>query len=296
MSMFIQDPRDLRLSLNDFPLYGVDSYGCEWHVTFQDVSGLFDGTASTLKTSEKAMTDGWYGNLPRLQGRTISIGGYILGRCTESCIMAWTAFKNVLRLDGMTLTARLGSIERQAQVLQSASAPLVKWEGVNILRFSLGLTSLSPYLYGLKSMSGSTGLPRLRGGMTFPYCFGTGDASLSSWMWSENIMSGRLVLSNTGTAPSPVMIRIDGPVVNPQVLHVGSGRAIALDVNLGIGHYAIVNGDTHEILIDGTDPARGRVVRREWSPAEVGENIWAFSAGEYSSTARMTVSFYPAYM
>lgn len=296
MNMFLQDPRDLRLSLNDFPLYGVDSYDCEWHVTFQDVSGLFDGVASTLKTSEKAMTDGWYGNLPRLQGRTISIEGYIIGRCTESCIMAWTAFKNVLRLDGMTLVARLGSIERQAQVLQSASAPMVKWEGVNILRFSLGLTSLSPYLYGLKPMSGSTRLPHSTGGMTFPYCFGTGDASLSPWMWSERTVAGKVALSNTGTAPSPVSIRIDGPVVNPRVLHVGSGHVIAFDMSLGIGHYVTVNGDTHEILVDGTDPARGRVVRREWSPAEAGGNVWAFTADEYSPTARMTVSFYPAYM
>lgn len=296
MSMFLQDPRDLRLSLNGFQLYGVDSYDCEWHVTFQDVSGLFDGVATTLKTSEKAMTDGWYGNLPRLQGRTINIEGYIIGRCTESCVMAWTAFKNGLRLDGMTLVARLGSIERQVRVLQSASAPLVKWAGVNILRFSLGLTSLSPYLYGLESMSGSTSLPHSVGGMTFPYCFGTGDASLSSWVWSEDIRSGRVVLSNAGTAPSPVMIRIDGPVVDPQVLHVGSGHVIAFNVSLGIGHYVIINGDTHEILIDGTDPARGRVVRREWSQAEVGENGWVFTAGEYSPTARMTVSFYPAYM
>lgn len=296
MSMFLQDPRDLRLSLDGFPLYGVDSYGCEWHVTFQDVSGLFDGVASTLKTSEKAMTDGWYGNLPRLQGRTISIEGYILGRCTESCIKAWTAFKNVLRLDGMTLVARLGSIGRQVQVFQSASAPMVKWEGVNMLRFSIGLTSLSPYLYGLESVSGSTRLPHLVGGMTFPYGFGTSGRSLSSWTWSENVTSGRVVMSNGGTAPSPVTIRIDGPVVNPQVLHVGSGHAIAFDTSLGVGHYATINGDTHEILIDGTDPARGRVVRREWSPAEAGGNVWAFSAGEYSSTARMTVSFYPAYM
>lgn len=296
MSMFLQDPRDLRLSLNDFPLYGVDSYGCEWHVTFQDVSGLFDGVASTLKTSEKVMTDGWYGNLPRLQGRTISIEGYIIGRCTESCVDAWTAFKNVLRLDGMTLVARLGSIERQVRVVQSASAPLVKWAGVNMLRFSVGLTSLSPYLYGLRSVSGSTRLPHSTGGMTFPYCFDTGSVSPSSWTWSENIVSGNVVLSNAGTAPSPVMIRIDGPVVDPRVLHVGSGHVIAFDMSLGIGHYAIINGDTYEILVDGVDPARGRAVRREWSTAEVGVNVWAFSAGEYSSTARMTVSFYPAYV
>nr|UVX83572.1 MAG: tail protein [Bacteriophage sp.] len=296
MSFFPIDPRDIQLTLNGFPLYGVDSYGCEWHTTFQDVSGLFDGVASTLHTESKAMTDGWHGNLPRLQGRTITIEGHIIGRCTESCITAWNAFKSVLDTGGMLLTARLGDIGRQVRVWQSASAPLVKWAGVNVLRFSVGLTSLSPYLYGLDSVSDSTGLPSSSGGMQFPYHFEEPGVSLSSWMWSEEVVSGQVALSNVGTAPSPVMIRIDGPVVNPQVSHVGSGHTIAFRVSLGSGHYVTMNGVTHEILIDGTDPARGRVTRREWSQAEPGMNVWGVNASEYSAAARMTVSFYPAYV
>lgn len=296
MSFFPIDSRDIRLTLNGFPLYGVDDNGCEWHVTFQDVSGLFDGVASTLKTSEKAATDGWYGNLPRLQGRTITIEGHIIGRCTESCVTAWNAFKSVLDTGGMLLVTRLGEIGRQVLVWQSASAPLIKWEGVNILRFSVGLTSLSPCLFGLDSVSGVSGLPSSSGGITFPYHFEEDGVCLSSWVWSENVTSGRVVLDNVGTAPSPVMIRIDGPVVNPQVLHAGSGHVMAFNVSLGSGHYVTINGMTHEILIDGTDPARGRVVRREWSQAEPGMNGWGFNAGEYSAAARMTVSFYPAYL
>lgn len=296
MSIFPLDPRDVQLTLNGFPLYGVDSYGCEWHVTFQDVSGLFDGVASTLKTSEKAMTDGWYGNIPHLQGRAITIEGHIIGRCTESCITSWNAFKSVLNTGEMMLIARLGDIGRQVRVWQSGSAPLVKWVGVNILHFSIGLTSLSPYLYGLDPVSGVTGLPSSSGGMQFPYHFEEHGVSLSSWMWSENVKSGQVMLDNVGTAPSPVMIRIDGPVTGPQVLHVGSGHVMAFNISLGSGHYATINGVTHEILIDGTDPARGRVTRREWSQAEPGMNIWGFNASEYSPTARMTVSFYPAYL
>lgn len=296
MSFFLIDSRDIRLTLNDFPLYGVDSYNCEWHVTFQDVSGLFDGVSSTLQTEHKVMSDGWYGNLPRLQGRTITIEGHIIGRCTESCVTAWNAFKSVLNTGGMLLTVRLGDIGRQIRVWRSSSAPLVKWAGVNILRFSLGLTSLSPYLYGLDSVSGVSRLPSSSGGMQFPYHFEEAGVSLSSWAWSEEIVSGQVVLDNVGTAPSPVMIRIDGPVVNPQVLHVGSGHVMAFNMSLGTGHYATVNGVTHEILIDGTDPARGRVTRREWGQAEPGMNSWGFNAGEYSTEARMTVSFYPAYL
>lgn len=294
--MFLTDPRDLQLTLNGFPLYGVDDNGCEWHVSFQDVSGLFDGVASSLKTSEKTMSDGWYGNLPCLQGRTITVEGYIIGRCTESCIVSWNAFKSVLDCAGMRLVARLGGIGRQAQVLQSAAAPLVKWAGVNMLKFSLGLTSLSSFLYGLEAVSDSSFLPSSSGGMTFPYHFEEPGVSVASWQWSEDVVSGSVVLSNKGTASSPVMIRIDGPVVDPQVLHVGSGHVIAFNASLGSGHYVTVNGVTHEILVDGTDPARGRVVRREWSQAEPGENVWAFSASEYSDTALMSVSFYPAYL
>lgn len=296
MSMFLTDPRDLQLTLNGFPLYGVDANECEWHVTFQDVSGLFDGVASTLKTSDKIMTDGWYANLPYLQGRAISVEGHIIGRCTESCIASWNAFKSVLDTRGMILTVRLGDISRQTQVLQSATAPMVKWAGVNILKFTLGLTSLSPYLYGMESVSGSSKLPKTTGGMTFPYRFEEHGVALSHWMWSENVVSGRVRLSNDGTAASPVMIRIDGPVVNPRVLHVESGHVMAFNMSLGIGHYVTVNGMTHEILVDGTDPARGRVVRREWSHAEVGSNDWAFSANDYSDMAVMKVLFYPAYL
>lgn len=296
MSFFPIDSRDIQLTLNGFPLYGVDDNRCEWHVTFQDVSGLFDGVASTLRTEDKSMTDGWYGNLPRLQGRTITIEGHIIGRCTESCITAWNAFKSVLDTGGMLLTARLGNIGRQLRVWQSGSAPLIKWAGVNVLRFSVGLTSLSPCLYGLDPVSGVTRLPSSSGGMLFPYRFGEVGVSLSSWTWSERIVSGSVALSNVGTAHSPVMIRIDGPVVDPQVSHVGSGHVIAFDVSLGSGHYVTMNGVTHEILVDGTDPARGRVARREWSQAEPGMNVWGFGASEYSEAARMTVSFYPAYM
>ena len=71
---------------------------------------------------------------------------------------------------------------------------------------------------------------------------------------------------------------------------------MAFDITLGMGHYILINGATHEILINGTDPARGRVTRREWSYAELDENIWMFSAEKPSDNARMTVSFNPAYI
>lgn len=299
MSMFLEDNRDIRLTLNGFPLYGVDVYGCEWHVTFQDVSGLFDGVASTLKTNEKTLTNGWYANLPQLQGRTITITGHIIGSCTESCVRAWEAFKSMLDVGGMRLVVELGDIKRQVQVFQSASAPLIKWDGVNILKFNIGLTALDSCLYGVNLESGSTGLPSSSGGMSIPYCFSgepLQDGSLSSWMWSETVTSGRVRLSNVGTFASPAFIRIDGPVLNPQVVHVESGHVMAFFLALGVGHYVTVNGLTHEVLIDGQGSGGHYVSRREFGDVVPGGNEWLFTADDYSGEARMTVSFYPAYM
>lgn len=297
MSMFLTDSRDIQLTLDGFPLYGLDDNGCEWHTTFQDVTGLFDGVASTLKTSDKVMTDGWYANIPVFQGRTITVEGYILGKCTENCLRSWDLLKRTVAGTGMRLTVSMGYVRRQTQVMQASSAPLIKWAGVNVLKYSLSLVALSPYLFGLDTVSDSTGLPKTSGGLIFPYSFEDQAAgSGSGWVWSERVESGQVWLQNTGTAPSPVLIRIDGPVVEPQVTHVGSGHVMAFDMSLGSGQYVLINGQTHEILVDGTDPARGRVKRREWSQAEVGSNVWGFSASEFSDAARMTVSFYPAYL
>ena len=297
MAIFTLDPRDVRLTLNGFPLYGTDSYECEWHVTFQNVSGLFDGVGSTLQTKDKAWSDGWFSNIPVAQGRSISVEGYIIGKCTENCINAWDAFKRSFNITSQSLVVELGNISRQVQVMQSSSAPLVEWAGVNILKFSIGLTALDSYLYDTQSVSGKTGLPHTQGGMTFPYHFeDINTGSESTWVWSETTMSGSVQLTNTGSAPSPVTISIDGPVVNPQVEHNPSGHVMAFDLSLGEGHYVLINGATHEILIDGTDPARGSVTRREWSYAELGENIWMFSAEGPSNNARMTVTFNPAYI
>lgn len=297
MSMFLTDPRDIRLTLNGFPLYGLDDNGCEWHTTFQDVTGLFDGVASTLKTCDKVMTNGWYSNIPVFQGRTITIEGYIIGQCTENCLKSWDSLKRTSDGTDMPLTVRVGDVNRQTQVMQASSAPLIKWAGVNVLKYSLSLVALSPYLFSLDMVADSTGLPQSSGGMIFPSSFeDQGTGSRSGWVWSELVKSGQVWLQNPGTALSPVLIRIDGPVVNPQVTHVGSGHVMAFDMSLGSGQYVLINGQTHEILVDGTDPARGRVKRREWSQAEVGSNVWGFSADEFSNEARMTVSFYPAYL
>ena len=295
------DPKDVILTLNGFPLYGTDSYGVSWHTTFQQISGLFDGVGSTLETASKAWTDGLYSNIPTRDGRTITIEGLIYGACPEDLIKAWERFKATFALNDQLLTVQLGSINRQLTVKQSTSAPLIRWNGLTVLKWSISLISLSSYLYaGGDPTTGSTGLPFTSGGFSYPvsgYGFGRKrDKSDTDWYFGETQVSGVITLLSNGGAPAPVTMRVDGPVINPVITHEPSGRVMALDLTLGSGTYILFDGDRKQILLNGADPLRGHVLRREWSYAYPGTNRWAFSADEPNSEAKLTVSFRAAYI
>lgn len=121
-------------------------------------------------------------------------------------------------------------------------------------------------------------------------------AATGSWCFGEQVVSGAISLTNPGGAPSPVSLRVDGPVSDPRIEHEPSGGVLELRIRLGAGHYVIFDSRTRQVLVDGRDPARGAVVRRGWSDALPGPNIWRFTAGEYSPDARLSASFRGAYL
>lgn len=119
---------------------------------------------------------------------------------------------------------------------------------------------------------------------------------VSSWSFSETTVSGAVNLTNPGGAPSPVALRVDGPVDGPRIEHQQSGAVLELDMALGSGHYALFDSQSRQVLVDGRDPARGAVLRRGWSDALPGPNSWSFTAKAFSESARLSVSFRPAYL
>ncbi|MCI1831553.1 MAG: phage tail family protein [Bifidobacterium sp.] len=117
-----------------------------------------------------------------------------------------------------------------------------------------------------------------------------------SYAFTETATSGGVSLLNPGSAPSPVTLRVDGPVTNPRIEHQQSGAILELAMSLGAGHYVTFDGSTRQILVDGSDPARGIVTRRGWSDALPGDNTWEFSADGHTDGAKLTVSFRGAYL
>ena len=299
MALFIKDDQDIDLTLNGFHLTGVDSNGVEWHTSFQDTSGIFDGTGTNLSMEKLVWSDGMYSNVPTRTGRSISIQGYLMGDCPDVLIASWEAFKGKLLVGNQVLNIKLGNIKRHTTVKQSAGAPLIKWAGKTMLQYSIGLESSSPYLLGGDTqISGSTQIARSIGGMIFlqdGYHF-EGPNLESQWVFKEQEVSGSISLISNGNAPSPVWIKIDGPVKTPSVSHDPSGRTMQFDVELGTGAYLTADSGTREITIDGQPPADGTVTNRQWFYAQPGKNVFRFSAEDAGDGATLTVSFWEAYI
>ena len=282
----------LRVELNGFRFYGVDDTGCEWLAN--SVDGGWNGAGTSHEHSSRAWGDGWVSNASHRQGRNLTVSGSVWAPDQQALDASRQRMLGSVPMDDGELTVELDGVSRLWRVKQDSGEVLISRRGPHIWDFSIPLVSLSPYSFDAGDpLFGSTGLAATSGGMSFPAAF---DGSMDGWVFTETVISGEVNLTNPGGAPSPVTLRVDGPVDGPRIEHQQSGGVLELGLSLGSGHYVLFDSQSRQVLIDGRDPARGAVLRRGWSDALPGANTWSFTAKESSPVARLTVSFRPAYL
>ncbi|WEV72155.1 hypothetical protein [Bifidobacterium sp. ESL0790] len=282
----------LHVTIGGYRLWGRDGNGCEWLAN--NVTNLWNGAGTTHEHSVKVRSDGWFANRSSRLGRTFSIEGSVVAPTYQAFLASRDLLLAAIPLSQGEMVHDLFGVPRLFLVRQDSGEILFTSKGELAWDFSIPLVSLTPYSFDAGSgVSGSTGLPSTTGGLTYPYTFG---GSGTHYGFLEHTVSGQVSLTNTGSAPTPVHMRVDGPVSGPMITHQPSGRILALDVALGVGHYAEFNSLDRQVLIDGTDPARGKVIRRGWSEALPGENEWQFSADHYDPGARLSIDFRSAYL
>lgn len=146
-----------------------------------------------------------------------------------------------------------------------------------------------PRRYSADLTSQSTGLPVQQGGLTFPATFpATIDGTL---------VSGRLSLTNSGLAPAPLTLRIDGPVVNPIVLIRRPDRvvqSIEFTVTLLAGQFLQITTSNHLALINGLAQSNQRGQVTAWTvdpfPLQPGTSELRFMSPGEDEGAQITAS------
>ena len=284
LSSSVVDP--LWIAIGDLVLGTVDPAGVRFTVD------KFDGWGSTGSTASLTQR-------ARGHGATSSEGFYRPRTMTiEGLMMAPVAGMLSTAVDELSLAVSLGQfdmlVSEQGRV-RSVSAQRQDDVQVTYLtdivaRYSIQVVAKDPRKFG-DLVSASTRLPFSSGGLIRP----------STWprTWTGVSGTGQVTINNPGNTQAPVWLRIDGPLPTGgwTVTHQGkkSSLTFATALALGSGEFVTVDMDRREVLAQGQAPRSGYVTSRGWFSLDPGDNVIAFSAQNYSSTASLTVTTKPSW-
>lgn len=149
--------------------------------------------------------------------------------------------------------------------------------------------ALDPLIYAGTESSVSTGLTAFTGGLTVsvtvPFSV---DATQTSGIAS---------LINEGTADTALLLKIDGPVVQPRVTVEradGVVQTLRFNLTLNTGEWLDVDTAAKTVLQNGTVNRRG-LTAGDFPTLPTGTHTLRFAAGDYNASALVTARWRNAY-
>lgn len=270
--------------LNGLDLTGVDANGVSWSTT-APLSGWGGSPGSSLQLTQKLRSPGAWVSPRQMTPRAIGLSGWAECPSVDALRAAQDAVSAAASLDVCVLAVTEGSLTRWCNVHRQ---DVVLAEAVTdtLLQWSVQVVAADPRKF-TADLTDLTGLPASSGGLTFPT---TVPLSIGS-----TVVSGQCSLINPGNTAGPVRLRIQGPIVGPQVTHVGTGLSLvfASSLTLGAGEWLDVSMEDQSVLANGQSSRNNTVTTRQWSGFEPGPNTWAFAAVSGSGT--LTVTATPAW-
>ena len=268
-----------------------DAFGCTWWATVEE--GWRSPPSPRLSRVDRPRRHGevdpgqaW------LPGRTMDLKGIVEAPDHPTLAAAGDRFAGLLA-DGnlATLVVDEDGIIRQADA-RLGDAPTFDLVNPSLATWTLSLLMPDPLRYGSgDAQSASTGLPAAAIGLTVP--------STVPWVFASGGTSGRLTLTNSGTAPTRPEFTITGPVVNPRIEHSNSGRVLDFATTLGSTDSLLVRTDSGEVLLNGTENARNALSNASSPVTSVvftsGDNEVFYRATSSTGGSALTVTYRNAY-
>lgn len=271
----------LWIALGDLVLGTVDPSGVRFTVD------KFDGwgsPGSTAQLTQRARGHGATSSEGFYRPRVMTIEGLILAPAPGMLSDAVDLLSAAVKLDQFQVLVsdqdRLRNVMAQRQ-----DDVIVTYLTDTQARYSIQIAAKDPRKFG-DLITLTTRLPFSEGGLVRP----------STWprTWTGVSGTGQITVNNPGNTQAPVWLRIDGPVPAGgwTVTHLGKKQALTFStaLALGVGEFVTVDMDRREVLAQGQAPRSGYVTSRGWFSLDPGENVIAFSAQNYSSTASLSVT------
>ncbi|QIK83115.1 phage tail domain-containing protein [Sanguibacter sp. HDW7] len=159
------------------------------------------------------------------------------------------------------------------------------------------LTAPDPFLYGPASTATTT-FAALAGGLEFDLFSDGAGEDVGYLDFGAPSVTGRMTLTNPGTAPAWPQFRIEGPTPAGgfEIICVDTGRTIRYVGAVPAGSHVEINPASGTATLDDVADRGGQLVRREWFSVPAGKSIEIYFAPIGASTpATLTAAFAPTY-
>lgn len=251
----------------------VDALGTS--IFLSGLSGWTGSTSSSGQSQQRAGSDGSWLSPAYVPGRVMEAQLTLVGSSFEQVSRSLdelAAAIPVRELDDLVVhdhTRVLTAKVRQTGEFKSA-------QNGHTAKASVLLESPDYRKYEVTEQVFSTGLPASSGGLVAPFTLPfTIDAVTTS---------GVLTITNGGKAPSPPLLRVDGPCP-PFTLRHNSGRALSYASSVAAGRFLLLDASKRTAKEDGLAV---RPVSGSWFDYDPGVNTVTFTATSYDAGALLT--------
>lgn len=258
--------------INDVPLNTIDSNSVSWMVT--DLEGWWGLPDVEVPDDPRPFSqDGSYYTTGRFTARSVNLKGYILpvDGVGDKAVASRNAFNRALvlvRQRGL-LKVREEGIVKVAQV-QISSRPLLRISrSTGLLEFDIALKATDPVKYGELPKGYIVGLAKSAPGRSYDRAFDFSYGGLGQ--------DNTVVVMNNGSYPSKPVFTIGGPVQDPMIEHIESGKFLKIGGMVDYGSPVTIDVATRQVLGGAENRRNILIPTSRWFNMDPGPNTIRFT-------------------
>jgi hypothetical protein len=268
---------DRTLQLNDVILGQVDANGVCWY--WETISG-WDSPDLVGDPTPRIGDHGAWDNPAWYAARAVTFSGWLIAPNEAQRDAALTRLRLAAPPQGLVPLTVQEVPPKTAQVRRSGRLQI---ENLNPLSsyFTVGLIAPDPRRYSTVQSTFTLGLPTSSSGLTLPLTLPATFPAAPA--------TGMGVAVNLGDIAAPWTARLNGPLTNPVLTHIQSGRRLSYAITIAAGDYLLLNSLDHTVLLNGSADRSGYIaVGSSWWRLNNGTNNVKFTADAGTGTCVLT--------
>jgi hypothetical protein len=265
------------LQLADVVLGQVDANGVCWY--WETITG-WDSPDLTGEPTPRIGDHGAWDNPAWYTARAITFSGWIVAPDEQTRDAALARLRLAAPPQGLVQLTITEQPPKTAMVRRSGRLQIQHLNPTSSY-FTVGLIAPDPRRYAVASDTITLALPTVGAGLTLPLTLPA--------TFPANSSTGMGTATNAGDLAAPWAARLNGPLTNPALTHVQSGRRLSYAITIDTGDYLELNSLDHTVLLNGVADRSGWVAAgSSWWRLDNGRNDIRFTADSGSGAAVLT--------